>query len=154
MAKDVRQEAARLLAIEIRAAMELAGLNDTALQKSVEVVPRGNQMLDVLTNFYGEFVIRGRKPGTKKVPISALVAWIKRKRLQGRDKRGRFISANSLAYAIQTAIYKRGIKGRDFVTPAVDSWSKKAAEAIGDELQRMLDEELDKWQADRAKIAV
>ena len=67
-----------------------------------------------------QYMDTGRKPGGKKVPIDALIAWIKRYRVGQRDKKtGKFskrkMSINSLAFAIQMAIYKRGIKSRRFI---------------------------------------
>jgi hypothetical protein len=67
-----------------------------------------------------QYMDSGRKPGGKKVPIAALIAWIKRYRVGQRDKKtGKFkkrlISINSIAFAIQTAIYKKGIKPSPFI---------------------------------------
>lgn len=60
--------------------------------------------------FYGDFVISGRKKGGKKVPIDALEKFIK-------DK-GFSIAAEKIrgvAFAIQTNIFKFGIKKFDFI---------------------------------------
>lgn len=54
--------------------------------------------------YYGRFVDTGRRAGTKKVPISALLDWIRVKKI---DLRGN--SEKSVAFAIQTAIFKKGI---------------------------------------------
>ena len=54
--------------------------------------------------YYGRYVDQGRRAGVKRVPIDALLEWIKIKRLSAPGKTPR-----SLAFAIQTAIYKRGI---------------------------------------------
>lgn len=67
-----------------------------------------------------QYMDSGRKPGGKKVPLDALIKWIKRYRVGQRDKKtGKFskrkTSINSLAFAIQMAIYKRGIKPRRFI---------------------------------------
>ena len=74
--------------------------------------------IDVLAPDYAQFVDSGRKPLARKVPISALIEWIKRRRLQTRFKgrRGRFLSINQIAYTIQNSIYKRGIQRRPFLT--------------------------------------
>lgn len=74
---------------------------------------------------YAEYLDRGRKPFTKKVPISALLLFIKQRGIgQQRKKSGRFgtrtISANSLAFAIQNAIFKNGIRGRHFLKAGLD----------------------------------
>lgn len=73
---------------------------------------------------YFEYVNKGRKPKAKKVPIKALLQWITVKGLRGRNKKGRFIKKMSLAYAIQTNIYKYGIRpkkqGNLFYDPAIE----------------------------------
>lgn len=108
--------------------------------------------LSVFVQDYAKYVISGRRPFAKKVPIAALVEWIKIKGVgegnlprasirtrnaQGRLVRrrtadGRFIdrnaitalSINKLAWAIQASIYRNGIKGRDFVRVAIDAGEK------------------------------
>lgn len=73
---------------------------------------------------YFEYVNRGRKPKMKKVPLNVLLQWITIKGLRGRNKKGRFISKMSFAYAIQTNIYKYGIRpkkqGNLFFDPAIE----------------------------------
>jgi len=53
---------------------------------------------------YGQYVDRGRAAGMKRVPIQALVAWI---RVKGIPLRGR--KEIDMAWAIQTNIWKYGI---------------------------------------------
>ena len=53
---------------------------------------------------YGVYVDRGRKAGTKKVPIDAILRWI---RVKGIDLRGK--REVSVAFAIQHSIFKNGI---------------------------------------------
>jgi hypothetical protein len=84
-----------------------------------------NSALALYAADYAEYVDKGRKKFAKKIPISALLIFIKNRGLgQVRQKSGRFggrtISANSLAFAIQTAIYKSGLRGRHFIQPAFD----------------------------------
>lgn len=85
---------------------------------------------------YLEYLDRGRPKFTKRVPIDALLKWIKKRRLQLRDRKtgrfarkmvksrdrktGRFQSINQLAFIIQNAIYRNGIRGRHFLAPAFD----------------------------------
>lgn len=77
----------------------------------------------------------GRKPGLTRVPISALLAWIKRYNVGGRDRKtGRFTkrtqSITSLAYAIQTAIFKNGIKPRPFLKASLEFAEQLMAEYV------------------------
>jgi hypothetical protein len=65
----------------------------------------------------------GRKPGGKKVPIKALIEWIKVRGLKKRDAKGRFAKGGirSLAFAIQTNIHKFGIRRANLFDKAYDS---------------------------------
>lgn len=85
---------------------------------------------------YAVWLDSGRKPFTKKVPITAIIKFIKDRGLRLRDRTtGRFagkritlksrnggadIQTNQLAFMIQNAIYKNGIRGRHFIQPAFD----------------------------------
>lgn len=106
--------------------------------------------LSVFVEDYAKYVISGRRPFARKVPISALIGWIKLKGVgSGRDSRGRFAGRpadiNRLAWAIQASIYKNGIKGRDFVTVAIrqgeqvfDAWlDTRALDAITKDLDNV-----------------
>lgn len=80
----------------------------------------GTYGLTVVAQDYLQWLDTGRKPGGKKVPIQALIQFVKNRGLN-RGKNGRFTGAasiNSIAYAIQTAIYKHGIQGRHIISPA------------------------------------
>lgn len=54
--------------------------------------------------YYGRFVDTGRKAGVKRVPIDALIDWLRIKKM---DLRGN--SERQVAFAIQRAIYNKGI---------------------------------------------
>jgi hypothetical protein len=74
----------------------------------------------------------GRKKGLKGVPIDALEAWITQRGLKGRDKKGKFITKRSFAFAIQQNIKKFGIKPSNFVEISIDvlEQNKKLIETI------------------------
>lgn len=151
---DILKEAATLLANEITVPMGAVRLGGSKLQASVEVKVSGADSLAVEMEDYARYVIQGRRPGGKKVPISALLSWLKSKRLQGRDKRGRFITYNSLAWAIQTAIFRRGIAGRDFITPAVKEFEEEAVRLLEKHLEETMEEIIDQWAKDRPRLEV
>lgn len=85
---------------------------------------------------YLQYLDSGRKPGGKKVPLFALVKFIKNRKLILRDKQsGRFaqsrvklksrtggadVTINRLAFMIQNAIFRNGIKARPVIQPAFD----------------------------------
>ncbi len=57
---------------------------------------------------YGKFVNTGRKRGAAKVPIDALVEWIKQKGIETNNKK-----VLGMAFAIQKTIQKEGIPTRN-----------------------------------------
>lgn len=48
--------------------------------------------------------------------VKSLSKWIKQKGIRGRDKKGRFITNQSLSYLIARSIYKKGIRATLFFT--------------------------------------
>lgn len=79
------------------------------------------EMLD-----YGKFVNTGRKKGARKVPIQALVDWIKQKGIATNNKK-----ALGIAFAIQKTIEKEG-------SPTVRSRRNgKKTEFVDDTLERI-----------------
>lgn len=60
---------------------------------------------------YARAVFEGRKPGGKMPPWQAIQDWAKARRI-GSDR--------GTAWAIARSIQRRGIRGRDYVTPVVD----------------------------------
>ncbi|GAB2542334.1 hypothetical protein [Rufibacter soli] len=102
--------------------------------------------------FYAEYLDKGRysvkeKPAIKKVPLSVLLAWISKRRLRGRVRKGkgkgRFISNNQLAFMIQNSIYKNGIRGRHFIQPAFDKGAELFDIYINNQLLDDMTHELD-----------
>jgi hypothetical protein len=80
----------------------------------------GTYGLTIVAQDYLQWLDTGRKPGGKKVPIEALIKFVKQRGLN-RGKNGRFTGAasiNSIAWAIQRSIWLHGIKGRHFIEPA------------------------------------
>lgn len=75
--------------------------------------------LELFALDYAEWVDTGRRPGARKVPIDALLQFIKNRNLRGRDRRsGQYVPSGKLAWMIQQSIYKNGIRGRHFIQPA------------------------------------
>ena len=81
-----------------------------SLSGSIEIGPNGEPIALIQYADYFNNVNFGRKAGVKRVPLSALMQWIKVRGLKGRDKKGRFMSTTNLAWAIQTNIFKYGVR--------------------------------------------
>lgn len=87
-------------------------------------------------NDYGTYVNLGRKRGAAKVPIQALVEWIKQKGIETNNKK-----VLGIAFAIQKTIEKQGI-------PTINSRKRgkrvgfvdDVLERIGNEIERRVTE--------------
>tara|TARA_R100000655_G_scaffold70537_2_gene108809 strand:- start:1057 stop:1593 length:537 start_codon:yes stop_codon:yes gene_type:complete len=93
--------------------------------------------------FKGSGKMRGQgspfKFSTKMPPRQPLINWIKNKPIKGRDKKGRFISNESLGFLIQRAIYQRGLQRTQFFSkPFTDELKKetdKIVKSFADDLE-------------------
>jgi hypothetical protein len=83
---------------------------------------------------YAQYVQAGRRPGKGFVPIKPLIQWIKDRNLKGRNKKGRFITNESFAFAIATNIKKFGIRPAPFLDVAMEKIlsDPRILEIIGD----------------------
>ena len=83
------------------------------------------------------------KFGSKMPPRRPLINWIKNKPIKGRDKKGRFISNESLGFLIQRAIYQRGLTRTQFFskpfTQELDNQMENITEAFADDLELALE---------------
>jgi hypothetical protein len=93
-----------------------------SVQASVKKGTEGVDVIEITMAEYGQWVQSGRLPGKKKVPISVIEKWIKERKLKGRNqKTGRYITDKSFAFAIQTNIYKFGIKPSNFLDVSIEN---------------------------------
>ena len=107
------------------------------LARSVQVVVKQSQdvtVLQVLMEEYGQWVQSGRRPGKKYVPIGSLMKWIKERGLKGRNKKGKFITDKSFAFAISRNINKFGIRPSNFLDISMEKIMNdpRIVELIGD----------------------
>ena len=103
-------------------------------------------LLDFLMEDYGAFVDRGVKGKTSTYPQTSAAlskfqygsgtgkkggltkginAWLKKKRFQFRDKKGRFMSYESMTYLIARSIYNKGLKANLFFTKPFEAGLKR-----------------------------
>jgi hypothetical protein len=102
------------------------------LARSIQVVIEKNSLI-VMMEEYGQYVDQGRRAG-KGVPIKPLMKWIRDRGLQGRDKKGRFITHESFAFGISNKIKKYGIRPANFISVSMDLIMKdpRITELLGD----------------------
>lgn len=86
---------------------------------------------------YYRHVSNGRRPRAKKIPIQALVRFIKKNNISSGSR-----SVNQIAYAMQNSIYKAGIKGKNFITTVENSVSDYVEIQIADFLEEYLADSL------------
>jgi hypothetical protein len=90
---------------------------------------------------YGQFQDQGVSGKKKKYdtpfsykkkmpPLDVFEAWIKRKGIKGRDKRGRFITNKSLSYLIARSVFNNGIKPSLFFTRPFELAYKRLGDDI------------------------
>lgn len=92
-----------------------------SIHGGVEIDENGNPVAVLYYADYFKYVNRGRPPYVKRVPTDVLVEWIKIKGLKpGRDKKGRFKSNLSLAFAIQQNIFRYGIRKTNIYDRGID----------------------------------
>lgn len=92
---------------------------------SAEVIPASQDQPSQLVISYADYfkyVNLGRKPEKRKVPINSILKWIKIRGIKGRDKKGRFIKSLSLAFAIQTNIFRYGIRPANIYDKGLDDF--------------------------------
>lgn len=108
--------------------MARQGLRGSELQKSVQVKVT-DAGLEVFMNEYWRFVEGGRRAFARKVPIQILIGWMRKVGISARPGQ----SLQSIAFAIQTSIYQKGINPRPFVKPAIAELDS-IVEALADDL--------------------
>lgn len=81
-----------------------------SINYNVDIDDNGDPVLVIEYLDYFENVNWGRRKGKTRVPIENILEWIRIRGLRGRNKKGRFIPQLSFAFAIQTNIYKFGIR--------------------------------------------
>lgn len=119
-------------------ALEQSGVKRSSdLSKSLKYIPtKDGIQLEVA--YYYSYVSDGRRRYVKKVPIEALIKFIKQNGISPRP--GQTISG--LAYAIQTSIYKEGIKGKNYMDKVANVAGFVSQEEIATDLMNGIADEL------------
>lgn len=99
-------------------------------------------VLKIEMNEYGTWVNIGRKKGAAKVPIDALVEWIKRKGIETNNKK-----AIGIAFAIQKTIQREG-------SPTVNSRRKGKKVGFVDDTLARLDKQIEQMVLQAAEKEV
>lgn len=71
---------------------------------------------------HAAYVFFGRRPGGRRPPMQPILDWVRVRRLGGAGNPAR------LAWAIARSIQRRGIRGRDYLTPVRERMQPRARE--------------------------
>jgi hypothetical protein len=108
----------------------------------VAIDTNGDAVLVLSYIDYFDNVNLGRRSKRKKVPISSILDWIKIRGIEGVNNRGEAMPRLSLAFAIQTNIYKFGIKPANIYDKGLDgllNFVDNPPAALRDEWQDVFD---------------
>jgi len=111
---NVTDELIKEITAGVKIVMSTYKLGGSDVSASVEWLYKDNIFI-LIANDYFRYIDSGRRPKARKVPVEALIKWIKKKGITPRGNQ----SVNSLAFAIQNSIYKVGIKARKFIDPVI-----------------------------------
>lgn len=127
-----------------------------SIDYNLEVYPSGALELNFQMPNYGLFQDKGVKGSVsgrkaykspykfkgKNIKAGVVEGWIKRKGIQGRDKKGRFITRKSLAYVIGRSIALYGIPATRFFSKAFRQHYRKLpdefAKAYASDVEKFL----------------
>lgn len=115
-------------------------LSTSELAKGLKVEVEDDE-LSLFVADYAAYIEGGRKALARRVPINVILTWIKQKGISS----GHY-STLSLAFAIQTSIYKHGLKPRPFVAPALDRIEQLTEDAVTDLLNDAFDVAIATWK--------
>jgi hypothetical protein len=138
---DVSKELLNEIIAATKQIMLIYKLQNSALIESIEWTYKDNQFI-LLANDYFRWVDSGRRPRARKVPVEALLKWMKKKNITP----GYGQTYNGVAFAIQNAIYKAGIKARPYtqliIGATIDILSEALAEDLSVQIADSISEEL------------
>ncbi len=130
---SVEKELLKELQVATQQVLATNALGNSELSKSIEYVYKNNQFI-LLANDYFTYVSTGRRPRARKVPVEDLIQWMKKKGITPRLGS----SYSQTAFAISEAIYKNGIKAKNYINPVIDV----ATEIITEDLATNLSEQI------------
>ena len=126
-----------------KATMVGVGLKDSRIINSVNTQVQGGRIILSLPA-YARWIERGRSPfrqqGARNTPppYRVILEWVRRRRIQFRDAKGRFMPYARTAWAVRAGIAKNGIKPRPFTRQAISEAEKKAQEVLPIQLKPLV----------------
>lgn len=110
--------------------LEFSNLDNTAKIEATDF------HFNLFYNNYLEYIESGRKPRARKVPIKAIIDWMKRKHIS---------DDNRVAYAIRESIYQIGIPPRKLLEPFGEMLDERFEKKIYDDIYNKITEKLSNY---------
>lgn len=126
---DVNKQFLQELNIATSKILQRYKLSGTDLIKSLDWQYK-NDMFILIANDYFEYVSTGRRPRARKVPVEDIIKWMKKKGIAPTQGK----TYNQVAFAIVDAIYKNGIKAKNYMNPVIDVTTTLTAEELAEQL--------------------
>jgi len=117
--------------------LDLYGLGGTDLWKSVEWKYQ-NEAFVLWAYDYFVWVDKGRAPRTKRIPPLEIIKWMKKKRITPYPGQ----TYNDAAFHITNAIYKVGLKGKNYINNVTEDAQEIATIMIADVLSEAIAKEI------------
>lgn len=88
--------------------------------------------VNFIGNQYGLYLDGGRKPGGKRVPLPALIAWAQRRPVIWTNQQtGRQYTPEQVAWIARNKIFAKGIAPRNFIRPSIQNGLEFAKQQLG-----------------------
>ena len=108
-----------------------------SMELQVNFESKGIELL-ILWEQYGSAVNKGRKAGTKKIPIQALVQWVQQRGIERNNRK-----ALSVAFAIQKAIFVQGSPTRGAFQYSSTGKRTGWVETVLEQKQKFIEQQLE-----------
>lgn len=120
----------------------LSSIDVILIEEAAKIILRGQ------SDYYGQFVERGRRPGVKRVPADALESWARTIGMTLRQGQ----TYRNLAFAIQQTIYREGIPTRRSQTLAErrTGWVTHMLDAS----EQKIASEIERWAGEKIDITI
>ena len=132
-------------AAELRNQLRIAGKDASGrLIKSIRadvLIDATGAEIDIEAEQYLEYVNAGRRPGGKRVPISALQQWVSIRGIQPRAG----MTVEALPWVIQNSIWRKGIPATNVIPKTIASMQTNARaitlleQAIAENIENQID---------------
>ena len=92
------------------------------------------------------------KFGRKQPPLRAIMPWISIKGIKGRDKKGRFIKKESLAFLIARSIKQKGLERTLFISKPYEEMLEDLKDELAEAVALDLDNSLEIDESDKVEL--